>query len=391
MSQWQIETPAGHAGVLLFIIAFVYLLVKVPLFQSTFKFLPPLILIFLLPASLATLEILPAHSAFYVFSTKVILPASMTIYLLSTDFRLLRGMGKESFIAVTSGALSLVVVGVVSYLMFRSYLGNECWKQIAPLVGGWIGGYSTMIVAKESVGCTDENFAPILILASLLSYSWMAGLVNCARFQSKLDRWINVREPAGKVVFSEVDNSSGAHIPLSKTMLAIWLAIAIAGSQAIMYLGTKMPVSPPVLTSTTWGFVLLLLICMGLGLSQAVQNIFTEAIPFGNMGLMIVVACLGAQCSLKAIIETPYLFLMATFLLMGHSVLMLLTAYHFRIRTFIVATASQANIGGAISAPIVAAAYKPGSESLGFIMSIYAARLGIPLSLLTAQLMQWLG
>ncbi len=71
----------------------------------------------------------------------------------------------------------------------------------------------------------------------------------------------------------------------------------------------------------------------------------------------------------------------ATHILIIHGVLLIGLAKLFRIPLAILATASQANIGGVASAPIVANAYRPGSETVGLVMGIIASQLGFPVGL----------
>jgi uncharacterized membrane protein len=53
---------------------------------------------------------------------------------------------------------------------------------------------------------------------------------------------------------------------------------------------------------------------------------------------------------------------------------------------FLVAVASQANIGGVASAPIVAAIYEPGLASVGLLLAILGNIIGTYLGILTGQL-----
>ena len=53
---------------------------------------------------------------------------------------------------------------------------------------------------------------------------------------------------------------------------------------------------------------------------------------------------------------------------------------------FLVAVASQANIGGVASAPIVAEVYQPGLASIGLLLAVLGGIIGTYLGILTGYL-----
>ena len=56
---------------------------------------------------------------------------------------------------------------------------------------------------------------------------------------------------------------------------------------------------------------------------------------------------------------------------------------------FLAVVASQANIGGVASAPIVAEIYQPGFSSVGLLLAILGNIIGTYIGILTAQLCRW--
>jgi uncharacterized membrane protein len=57
---------------------------------------------------------------------------------------------------------------------------------------------------------------------------------------------------------------------------------------------------------------------------------------------------------------------------------------------FLVASASQANIGGVASAPVVAEVYRPGLASVGLLLAILGNILGTYMGIFCAQLCRML-
>jgi uncharacterized membrane protein len=69
-----------------------------------------------------------------------------------------------------------------------------------------------------------------------------------------------------------------------------------------------------------------------------------------------------------------------------HAVVILIGARLLRAPLFLVAAASQANIGGVASAPVVAEVYHPGLASVGLLLAILGNIVGTWLGIVCAQL-----
>jgi len=69
-----------------------------------------------------------------------------------------------------------------------------------------------------------------------------------------------------------------------------------------------------------------------------------------------------------------------------HAVVLLAGARLLRAPLFLVAAASQANIGGVASAPLVAEVYHPGLASVGLLLAILGNIVGTWLGIVCAQL-----
>ena len=67
-------------------------------------------------------------------------------------------------------------------------------------------------------------------------------------------------------------------------------------------------------------------------------------------------------------------------------IVLLIGARMMRAPLFLVAAASQANIGGVASAPVVAAVYEPGLASVGLLLAILGNIVGTYLGILVGQI-----
>ena len=69
-----------------------------------------------------------------------------------------------------------------------------------------------------------------------------------------------------------------------------------------------------------------------------------------------------------------------------HAVILLAGARWLKAPLFLTAAASQANIGGVASAPVVAAVYEPGLASVGLLLAILGNIVGTYIGILVSQL-----
>src|SRR5437660_11544041 len=69
-------------------------------------------------------------------------------------------------------------------------LRPETWKGIGALSASWIGGSANMLAVKEGLQTPDAVFAPMVIVDTVITYSWMGILVALPGFQDRWDRWV---------------------------------------------------------------------------------------------------------------------------------------------------------------------------------------------------------
>jgi len=73
-----------------------------------------------------------------------------------------------------------------------------------------------------------------------------------------------------------------------------------------------------------------------------------------------------------------------------HVALLILVAKLIRAPYFLLAVGSKANIGGAASAPVVAAAFHPSLAPVGVLLAVLGYALGTYGAWLCALILQWL-
>src|SRR3546814_2691740 len=76
------------------------------------------------------------------------------------------------------------------------------------------------------------------------------------------------------------------------------------------------------------------------------------------------------QMDLKTLVDRPMLLLLGVIWISVHAALMLGMAKLIRAPLFFMAVGSQANIGGAASAPVVASAFHPSLAPVGVLLAV---------------------
>jgi uncharacterized membrane protein len=96
----------------------------------------------------------------------------------------------------------------------------------------------------------------------------------------------------------------------------------------------------------------------------------------GSIFIYILVATIGVKMDLTQIMENPWLILVGIVWMTIHALLLILVAKLIKAPYFFLAVGSQANVGGAASAPIVAAEFHPALASVGVLLAVFGYVVG---------------
>ena len=91
---------------------------------------------------------------------------------------------------------------------------------------------------------------------------------------------------------------------------------------------------------------------------------------------------------ITAIFKNPGLFLIGFIWMLIHVIVLLSVGKIIKAPFFFTAVGSQANVGGAASAPIVASAFSPALAPVGVLLAVLGYALGTYMAIICAQIMQ---
>jgi uncharacterized membrane protein len=352
-----------------------------------FDLLPAVFWIYFLPMLAATFGLITAKSPVYGLITAWLLPASLVLLLLPVDMRAILRLGPTALAMFFIGAAGIIAGAVLSFSLFKPLIGGEFWSGFGALSASWTGGSANMIAVKEALSVPDAVFAPMVIVDTVVPYLWMGFMIAMVGLQPTFDRW----NRSDRTLLDHFGEQAVKHLATSgcrRTARGILLAlgVAVAGGGAAQLIARQLPQIPDMVTTYTWTIMVVTLIGVLLSFSPLRALERSGATRTGYDLLYFVLTAIGAKASVASIGSALVLIAAGLLIVAVHAVVMLIGARLLRAPLFLVAAASQANIGGVASAPVVAEVYHPGLASVGLLLAILGNIVGTWLGIVCAQL-----
>jgi len=371
------------------VLGLVFWLSSRPALARLFKVTPPVIYAYFIPTISTTIGILPSASPVYGWMVRYLLPFALLLLMITVDLKSVAKLGWMALIMVMAGTLGIMIGGPVALLVFGPWLPADAWMGFAALSGSWIGGTANMVAIAESVGTPEAMLGPIIVVDTVVGYGWMGVLL----FFSGWQVWYDSRTRARTDALEETNvrlAAAESHLhPVSLPWLAAILGLGFAGAVAAVSLGDALPAlgDPTIISQTTWA--VLIVVTVGLALSFTPLFSLEEhgASRIGYLALYLLLTAIGARADLRAVLDAPAFFAAGVLWIMVHITVLLIVGRLIRAPLFFVATGSMANVGGPVSAPIVAGVYHPAMAPVGLLMAVVGYILGIYAGLGTAWLL----
>ena len=171
--------------------------------------------------------------------------------------------------------------------------------------------------------------------------------------------------------------------------MALILALGFGGAGLAIWAGDRLPSlgDPTIISHTTWAVVLVTTLGLTLSFTKVSRLETFGASRVGYLALYLMLTAIGAQADLRKVLEVPLYLAVGLVWVSIHVAVLILAAKLFRAPLFFVATGSMANIGGPVSAPVVASVFHPALAPVGVLMGVTGYIIGIYGSLLCAWLL----
>jgi uncharacterized membrane protein len=382
-----ISNPILIIAVLISIEAIVLTLSRHQRTRRYFELLPAVFWIYFLPMLAATFGLITTKSPLYGLITAWLLPASLVLLLLPVDMKAILRLGPTALAMFFIGAAGIIAGAVFSFALFKPLVGGEFWSGFGALSASWTGGSANMIAVKEALSVPDAVFAPMVIVDTVVPYLWMGFMIAMVGLQPAFDRW----NRSDRTLLDHFGEQAVKHLATSGSRrtaggILIALAVAVAGGGAAQLIARQLPQIPDMVTTYTWTIMVVTLIGILLSFSPLRGLERSGATRTGYDLLYFVLTAIGAKASVASIGSALVLIAAGLTIVAVHAVVMLIGARLLRAPLFLVAAASQANIGGVASAPVVAEVYHPGLASVGLLLAILGNIVGTWLGIICAQL-----
>jgi uncharacterized membrane protein len=264
---------------------------------------------------------------------------------------------------------------------------DAVWRGLTTVAGSWIGGSANQAAMKEIFKVGDGLFSAMIAVDVIVANVWMAFLLYGAGITNRIDAKLQadtsaITELKQKI---EVYRAQVMRIPeLTDTikLLSVGFGITALAHIAADIIAPWIAANAPGLEkfSLTSGFFWLIVIsttvAVFLSFTRAKELEGVGASRIGSVFLYVLVATIGMKMNIMAIFENPGLFLVGLIWIAFHALLLILVAKLIKAPLFFMAVGSQANVGGAASAPIVASAFHPSLAPVGVLLAVLGYVVG---------------
>ena len=393
-----VTNDAAVLGMLALILGFVFYTESSehPFWKKFYTYVPGLLLCYFLPSLLNTFNIVDAEqSRLYFVSSRYLLPACLVLLTLSVDLPAIMRLGYKAVVMfftgtvgiMVGGPLALMIVGAVSPETVGGSGPDAVWKGLTTVAGSWIGGGANQTAMKEVFGASDALFSQMVAVDVIWANVWMAVLLLMAGRAEVLDERMGADTSALEDLRRRVEAFQEKHARiLTLTDLMLILAVGfgvtgfahLAGTYVAGWIAANAPGLARLSLTSTFFWLVVIATTIGLGLSfTKVKNLEgAGASRVGTAMLYVLVASIGMGMDVMAVFTNPGLFVVGGIWIAFHAALMLIMARVLRVPLFYMAVGSQANVGGAASAPVVASAFHPSLAPVGVLLAVFGYGIG---------------
>ena len=397
-------------GILMSILGFVFLTStsKKPLWVKFYKYVPALLLCYFIPSIFNSLGIISGNSSnLYFVASRYLLPTSLALLTISIDLKEIRKLGSKALILFFTGTLGIIIGGPIAILIVLSInpaliAGSDIdsvWRGLSTVAGSWIGGGANQAAMKEVFQVDNEIFSAMVAVDVIVANIWMAFLLYGAGINDKIDNWLQADSSSIDVLKNKIEAYQTQIMKIPNTADTMRVLSIGFGITAVAHFGADL-IAPwifqnaPLLAKLSltskffWLIVISTTLAVFLSFTKARELEGVGASRIGSVFIYILVATIGMKMNILAIFDNPGLFIVGLIWMMIHAGMLISVAKFIKAPFFFMAVGSQANVGGAASAPIVASAFHPSLAPVGVLLAVLGYAMGTYGAWLCGVLMQ---
>ena len=393
--------------------------------EKFYKIVPALLLAYVLPAVLSSTHIIAtdwvsiengkaiAHkSQLYYLASRILLPASLILMTLSIDLKAVFNLGPKALIMFITGTLGIVIGGPIALFLVGSIspdtvagTGHDAlWRGLSTLSGSWIGGGANQAAMLEIFEYNPKKYGATVLVDIFVANLWMAILLFGIPRAKKIDTWLKADTSSIEALKEKVTafakkvqrmpTLTDYMVLLGITFFAV--ALSFWGAELISHwlknnitaVADKKSFVSSFGSQFFWLISLATLFGIGFSFTKIKNYEGVGASKIGSVFIYILVATIGMKMDLTEIFKNPGLIFIGIVWMSIHALLLIGVAKLIKAPYFFLAVGSQANVGGAASAPVVAAAFHPSLASVGVMLAVVGYVVGTIAALASAWLME---
>lgn len=380
-----------------------------------YRFIPALFVAYFVPAILTTVGLISPEwktvaidgtvtegaTQVYHMASRYLLPAALVLMTLSLDLKGVFNLGPKALWMFLAGTIGIVIGGPIAVLIVGSIspetVGGEgadaVWRGLSTLAGSWIGGGANQAAMLEIYGYNQKLYGGMVFVDILVANVWMAVILFGIGKSAKIDKWLKADNTAIESLKEKMSDFS-LKVSRNPTLSELMILGAIAfGAVGIAHFAGDLLASMlsgwvDSLTGLTrnvfsflgssffWMVSVATIVGVILSYTKARNYEGAGASKIGSVFIYILVATIGMKMDLRLIFDNAGLIVVGFVWMIIHAGIMIGTAKLIRAPYFFLAVGSQANVGGAASAPIVAAAFHPSLATVGVLLAVFGYAIG---------------
>lgn len=343
------------------------------------NWIPAILFAYVVPAIITHLFNLELGDSFlHIWSRNFIMPLAVVAVMSALSFRQLRIIGIRPILVFLSGSCAvsllpfilLMLLGFVSESFHVEIIDNGYWQGLVTLVGSWIGGSTSQLVLKEVVECPENLFLTILVMDNVLVNMWTLLMFQLIKRSESFNTLFKINDPIKDFIPDEVHFSSQSFNSIAFTGLLCLFSVVVS-----LYL------------IKSFLLKILVLSVVGLIFGNFIRR-WNHAFVIKGGGYLIItiMAILGLKLNFSNFSIPIEVVGFAVIWLVFHYVVMMITAYMFKLNFAWIPIGSMANVGGISTAPAVTKAYNEEWMPHAILLAILSMVTGTYWGLLTIYL-----
>ena len=384
--------------------------------QKFYKIVPGLFMAYLIPAILTTAGVISpewttinssgetiSHSSkLYFVASRYLLPAALVLMTLSIDLKAVFELGWKALAMFFTGTIGIIIGGPIAILLISAIspetVGgagpDAVWRGLSTLAGSWIGGGANQTAMLEIYGYNQKLYGGMVFVDIVVANIWMSIILIGIGKSDKINKWLKADNSSIEKLKEKVSKFSQS-IKRTPSLTDIMIIMSIGfGTVSFAHLCSGILSSffkdfvSSIQSSSTrniftfleskffWIISIATIISIGLSFTKAKNYEGAGASKFGSVFIYILVATIGMKMDLKMIFDNMGLITIGIVWMSIHALLLIIVAKLIKAPYFFLAVGSQANVGGAASAPIVASAFHPSLATVGVLLAVVGYAVG---------------